>query len=165
MLTLASKAQMAEVIGQAERLGQGFRLPIYRAVLACRINLTEVTRGGVVPSRALKTSPRPLLIVLGDDDHVPSGPDGWPQARKLLRWAKAVVIHAAGGEAQHYEAIVAITRRSDRCLLIETTSGHLDAWLDLVRARRPALPVLAIKVPPGDPQHPTLQRPPGAVVQ
>jgi hypothetical protein len=164
MLVLSDAADMAALIVRAEQLGLGYRVPIYRAAAAGLICLSECGRGGTLPSRLLKASPRPQLICIGDDDATPSGPAGWPQARKLLRWARGVVLHGAGGSAEHYTAAAVMAALNRRTLLVETDSAHLPAWIAVVRARKPVLSALVIAVPPGR-AHPVECCPIGATIQ
>src|SRR6476620_10838703 len=102
MLILSKAAQIAELIVRSQQAGTGYRAPLYRAAAAGLISIVECGRSGRVPSRVLKASPMALLVCLGDDDDMPSGPIGGPQAPKLLRWARGIILHGAGGEAKHY---------------------------------------------------------------
>jgi hypothetical protein len=166
MMTLGKQAQIATIIAHAEQVGASFRLPIYRAALAGQIDIVECARGGTIPAQSLKAHRRPLLAVLGDDDATPTGPDGWPQARRLLRWwCRGVMLHGAGGEAAHYQAAVDLVRESGRLLLVETDSKHLISWQQLVAAQQPAIPTTIIHLRPGAPAHPSHELPPGAKIQ
>jgi hypothetical protein len=67
-----------------------------------------------VPDRAagggflkqLRHVERPVIVLIGDDDHAPTGPNGWRCAGRLARWGKAATVHGAGGEPVHYEMAV-----------------------------------------------------------
>jgi hypothetical protein len=153
MLTLP-RDKLPELILRLEQAGQGFRIPILRAVFERRVSFVESARGGRIPAKVLQDQ-RPHLILLGDDDGCSSGPAGWPQARKLLRWSRRVMLHAAGGEAEHYEVAVTATEQTGRLLLIETSMERMPDWLALVQEQRPPVPTLVLRPRPGEPTHPT----------
>jgi hypothetical protein len=153
MLTVR-RDRLPEMIMRLEQAGQGFRVPILRAVFERRMGFVESARGGQIPAKVLR-DPRPHLILLGDDDLCSSGPAGWPQGRRLLRWCRRVMIHATGGEPQHYALAVEATESAGRVLLIETDMVHMPAWLALVQERQPPVPTLVLRPHPGEPAHPT----------
>jgi hypothetical protein len=57
--------------------------------------------------------------------------------KRAMQWAGAVVIHATGGLPEHYKAAVGVAVVQRRCLMIETGTAHVDAWL---AATPPATP-------------------------
>lgn len=152
-------ACISAVMAKQEREGYGFRNPIYRPALAGAIELFEVIPTGRVPARAMKAARGNCIIVLGDDGPVPSGPDGFPNARRAIAAATHVMLNAAGGETEHY-AIVASAAGTPRArvLLIETDTAHRGAWwalLDAEKARRQRearrpFAFLAVLTAPGD---------------
>jgi hypothetical protein len=113
--------------------GFGFRAPIYQAAIAQELDLAETTAGGVVALEAF-THTRPLLVVLGDDGPAPTGPEGFAQTARLLRWTRAVILYTAGGEERFYRQAVDITTQHGRCVLIEADSGQRQAWMRAVEA-------------------------------
>jgi hypothetical protein len=62
------------------------------------------------------------------------------------------MLHAAGGEAEHYEAAVKRALLVKRLVLIETDSAHEDEWAKLFALRMPTLCIRA----PEDLPHPKL---------
>lgn len=111
--------------------GFGFRTPIYQAALAEELDLAEVTPGGSVSPHAF-TSKRPVCIVAGDDGKETTGPAGFAQLGRILRWAQAVILYTAGGEEAHYRETVKLTKKHGRCLLIESNGTHRKAWLNRI---------------------------------
>ncbi len=81
--------------------------------------------------RHMKKSRTPTVALLGDDPGCEGGyggPDAWACANKLGRWARAVLVHGAGGEAQHYAEATRAALKVGRVALIETTSANARAW-------------------------------------
>jgi hypothetical protein len=66
-------------------------------------------------------------------------------------WSACAAVHAAGGEARHYEAVVAAAVGRRRLVLIETSSEFRDAWLRFLAPR----PVHLISTH-GDAPHPII---------
>ena len=103
--------------------------------------------------------------MLRGDDLVACGPSRFPQARKLLRWARAIVLHAAGGLAEHYEAAAGVTVACGRLVMVETASSQREReWLALIEAVAPRTRRLRITPPPGK-AHPAFAVSPGTTVQ
>ncbi len=139
------------------RTGFDFRIPLIQGVLDGRIAHDEVQRPG--SARRLKaflalTARRPTLILVGDDDDAPTGPDGWPTARRLMRWARVVVLHGTGAERWHYETSVNTAELCGRLLMVETSSAMLPAWMAATKRWAPAAGVQVLRVPEGLPPHP-----------
>ncbi|MDI3307831.1 MAG: hypothetical protein QJR07_12085 [Acetobacteraceae bacterium] len=120
-----------------------------------------------MPGRLLDTARdrRPFAVILADDGDNPTGPDGFPQARRLMRWAASIFIHATGGQPIHYAAAAQATVLMRRFLLIETDTAHEAEWCALRRAVAPRTPCVVLTVPPGAAPHPHLAVPAGGVVQ
>ncbi|MBX6747469.1 MAG: hypothetical protein IRY87_36020 [Acetobacteraceae bacterium] len=166
-LTLKTRAQMAEVAVRLEQAGAGHHVPLIRAAMAGALRFAVISPGSALPLRLLDMArdSRPLAVILADDGDKPTGPDGFPQARRLLRWAASIFIHATGGQPIHYAAAAQVTMLVRRFLLIETNTAHEAEWCDLRRAVAPRTPGVVLTVPPGAPPHPHLAVPAGEVVQ
>lgn len=122
--------------------------PIYRAAAADEVAVTWLARPELPNLAKLRQAGLPAVVVLGDDDYRTSGPSGWPAADKALSWAKAAVIHAAGGRPEHYAAAVADAQRFGRLVLIETADVAADDWI-LAAKEAGIVNLGAIRVPPG----------------
>lgn len=153
-------ARLALVIRAIESAGQGFHAPLYRAVLAGELSLLILRQGERVPLRVLErlTDARPQMIVLAGDDGRPGGPEAFPQAERLLRWARFIILHAAAGKAAHYDLAVSMAQSLGRLLLIEAGSAEVAAWSALRERIAPATPGLGI-APPDGVMHPVPARP------
>ncbi|WP_237214206.1 hypothetical protein [Falsiroseomonas oryziterrae] len=165
--TLSKAEQISRLIGVAHQAGELHEAVWLAAVQRGEIAAAAVEPGGRIPLRVLDTQPgqRPLLILLRGDGVTPVGPDGFPQARRILRWARAIILHGAGAEPQHYATAVASAMATGRAVIVETTTAHLPAWR-AVRDRVAAnTPTLQIETRPGEPAHPVNTAPTGAVLQ
>jgi hypothetical protein len=143
--------------------GYGFRNPIYRAALAGDAALVELTPGARIPREVLWRD-APTIVVAGDDAGRSHGPGDFPDANRLMKWARRVMIHAMGGEAAHYQLAADAARNHGRVLLIETRTANEIAWEEMARQeieRRDEqgaepLAVLILRVPDNLPAHPTI---------
>lgn len=151
---------LAAAIARAEQAGEGHIVPAIRAQAAGLINLGLAYRGWPFSMRPLKVGRRPILVILGDDDASPTGPAGWHDAERLVRWARFIALHAAGAEPQHYAAAVLATQTHRRLLLIETSTAQLEAWQDFIGRVQPRVLGLVIAPPPGV-RHPMAGAPAG----
>lgn len=159
----ADTATVSAMIRAQDACGFGFRNPLYRAALAGDCRVMEVMPGATArmlkPFLALTGA---TVAVIGDDGGISSGPQDFPQARRLFGWASKVLVHACGGEPHHYEWVVAAARPGRRVLLVETTTFAQPAWMQVAederdrraRKRLPPIDMLLIEVPPHLPAHP-----------
>ena len=125
------------------------RVPLLRALYTGRIQYFEALRSrSGQTKRFLAIASKPAVILIGDDDDAPTGPAGWSVAERALGWANYVILHGAGGEAEHYEAAVRLAEQFGRVAIIESTSARLDEWKAATRrwARR-AYGVLVVECP------------------
>jgi uncharacterized protein YndB with AHSA1/START domain len=160
---LSTRAAIAQAMVRMEQAGEGFRLPLIRAAVEGELSAVAVMHGAPVPTRYLELS-RPTVISYCDDHPDATGPGRWKQVRRLLRWANAAVLHATGGQAEHYALIAATTIAMKRVLLIEMQQCHHAAWRALVNSYAPRLKAMSIVPPPGD-CHPRMTAPAGTVMQ
>jgi hypothetical protein len=143
--------------------GYGFRNPIYRAALAGDAALVELMPGTRIPREVLWRD-APTIVVANDDAGRSNGVGDFPDADRLMKWARRVMIHAMGGEAGHYQLAADAARNHGRVLLVETRTAHEVAWEEMARqeiARREKqgaqpLRVLILRVPDNLPAHPTI---------
>lgn len=130
-------AEILAAIGAAQRSGGAHLVPVLRAVRTAGLHFIVAPRGMTVSMHRIKTMNRPALVLLGDDDDTPSGPAGWPQSERLLRWCRFCVLHAAGADAVHYARAAEAALLQQRALLIETTTAMEPAWAALIQRVRP----------------------------
>ena len=83
---------------------------------------------------ARMTGHRPAVVLIGDDDGFDRGPGGWAQAGRALSWAKSVMLHGAGAELFHYEAVITAAELTRRTLIVECSTATLPVWVELVKA-------------------------------
>ena len=141
-----SHAQLQRMAETAAHLGP-WSMPVVEALRDGQIAVQFLLRDQRAPLGAMRRTSLPLLAWIGDDD-ASCGPDGWRCALRVTRWARGGVVHASGGEAEHYRTVVKGTLCERRFVLVETSSRHAAAWMALMAGK----PTLAI-VPRGG-QHP-----------
>src|ERR1700733_13015597 len=90
--------QIDRLIAHAATMNLVGRVELLRAVRDGSINLVEIERRADAPMRAIENSPRPVVIVLGDDDYRSTGPSGWAGWRRLSYWARCAMVHATGAD-------------------------------------------------------------------
>ena len=166
MIRLSKRGQMAEAMVRLNQAGGAHYGPFFRRAMDGGMSFALVPPDARLPRRVLADGKRPCAVVLCDDDLVTCGPSRFPDARRLFRWARAIVLHAAGGLPEHYEAAAGVMVACGRLVMVETASGEREReWLALIEAVAPRTPRLHITPPPGG-KHPTLAVPPaGATVQ
>jgi hypothetical protein len=128
--------QIPDAISKMQAAGAAHRVPLLQALYHGRIAHLEIQRD--TSANLLKSFigrvRLPALVLLGDDDFGPTGPGGWRQASRLMRWARRIVVHAAGGDADQYEGFVQSARAIGRLLLVETDAAHAQEWMQVALA-------------------------------
>lgn len=150
LLRINTWDDVPRAIATMQLSGAAHRVPVLQALHAGRIGTWEPQRAGCTGrcKRFLATVCKPALIIIGDDDDAPTDPDGWPVAERLLRWARQVILHGAGGHPSHYEGAVMAAEVVGRLLLVECTSGTLEAWKAAARRWATQAIIQAVEVPP-----------------
>ena len=154
---------ISEIMAAQAMAGYGFRNPIYRAALAGDAVLVELMPGARIPREVLWRD-APTIIVANDDAGRSNGAGDFPDADRLMKWARRVMIHAMGGEAAHYQLAADAARNHGRVLFVETRTAHEVAWEEMARQeieRRDKqgaepLAVLLLRVPDHLPAHPII---------
>lgn len=138
---------LACAIVQAQQVGAIGTAHLMRALAAGRIAyLPVLPEMSATRFKAFirATAHRPAIVLIGDDDGFDRGPDGWTLAARVLRWARSVLLHAAGAELAHYEGAIEAAEIVGHVLVIECCTATLDAWAALVGAalHRPSVLVI-----------------------
>jgi hypothetical protein len=163
MMPLFSDAQIAELILRLEQAGEGYRVPLIGTAMTGQIALTAASNGEPVQAPFLKQA-HPTAILLLDDHPDATGPKRWKQIRRLLRWSNSVMLHATGGQRQHYAMAVGFTILTKRLLLVEMRHEHHAEWHALAMEYAPRTTVFSILPTPGQ-THPREVVPEGTVIQ
>ena len=131
------------------------KLPVARAFAAGQIGIVEVPRSAPFPPEPRHPTSKPILAIIGDDDYASTGPKGFPGVKRFCYWARAAIVHGAGGQPEHYEEAVRATRAVRHVVLIETDAAHISEWRFAFGngARIPILQIL-----PRDGVHPVRGR-------
>jgi hypothetical protein len=165
VIRLSAPEQMAEAFVHLRQLGVNSHEPLFRAAMREELRFAFILPDTRFPKLLLAGDRLPLPLVLADDNAGPCGPRRFPQARRFLRWARSILLHAAGGRPVHYAAVAAVTVLRGRVVAVETGSGAREAeWLSFIEAAAPRTPRLHIMPPPGG-AHPSWDVPAGETVQ
>jgi hypothetical protein len=146
-LTIKTRARMADMAVRLTQAGAGHHMPLIRAAMAGVLRFPVVPPGGRMPLRLLELAQdrHPLTVLLADDGDAPPGPAGLPQTTRLLRWARAIMLHTAGGEPKRHATAAQATVLTGRLVLAETDTAH---EADELAARvAPCTATLRITVP------------------
>ncbi len=113
-----------------------WKLPLLRAARSGDVAYFELDRGAKLLPEEMAPIGKPAVVVIGDDDDMATGPAGWPGTRRLLRyWASGALIHAAGGEASHYEVAIGWAQQLRRVVIVETSSTYAEDWMATLPAQ------------------------------
>lgn len=149
--TGAWEARIHETARRAYACGATHLAPIFDAVLARRIAFGMVNNRTVqFPRREVASAGRPVLILIGDDDDMATGPTGWRCAAEAAQWAAAAIIQGSGGTAHHSRTAVDAALEDRRVLLIDTSSRFAVPWGLFLPA------ILKLAILPVDGEHPVL---------
>jgi hypothetical protein len=138
---------LATAIVQAQQAGAIGTAHLMRALAAGRIAYSPLlpdSSATKFKEFARATAHRPAVVLIGDDDGFDRGPAGWTLAGRAIRWARSVLLHAAGAELAHYEGAIEAAQIMGRVLVIECSTATLSAWAPLVGAapQRPSVLVI-----------------------
>jgi hypothetical protein len=86
----------------------------------------------------------PAILLIGDDDGLDRGPDGWPLAECALEWAARVMLHAAAARREDYRDAIIASQIHKRVILIESCDRTASAWLARIAAMVIPRPTLLI---------------------
>jgi hypothetical protein len=145
---MTSRADIAHAVALTSQHSP-HHVPLYRAAHQGLIGIVQPTRVGIVSAAQVRRMRgQSWLILIGDDDGLDTGPDGWACARRVLGWARRIVIHGAAGLAEHYAGAAAATMVVRRLVLIECTSARVNAWAEAAKRDAPNVIVQCL-VPAG----------------
>jgi hypothetical protein len=151
---IGKREQLDRLIAHAAALELVGRVELFRAVRVGVINLIEVGREASAPVRAMEQSPRPVVLLFGDDDYASTGPSGWAAWQRVSYWARAAMVHATSADVASYQMAIGMALLQARFLLIETDSAHAHEWAEALHRRR--IPALGLLPPEGI--HPVTPR-------
>jgi hypothetical protein len=161
--------KIPEAIAFMHRHGAGWHAPLLTAAGEGLIRFAMIPPTGRMAVSLLDMEKHrlPFIPVLNGDGYDAQGPDAFPQAIRLMRWARFMVLHGAGGQAFHYAMAVEAALIWQRVLFVECRGDHLQDWIDLKARIAPTTPGIIWKVPPGQPPHMGEMTPaaPGQVLQ
>lgn len=143
---------------QAQQGSALFRVPPLQALYEGRIAFLDVAPLST-PAKMVKAflaiADKPALVIVGDDGELPVGPEGVPQLARLVRWARQIILHGAGGEVWHYDTAVRTTEAVGRVVLIECPSHLVEDYREFSRRHAPRVSGFLIQPPPGE-FHPSI---------
>ena len=160
LLHIDKRSDIPRAIAAMQQAGAGHRVPLLQALYRGRIALLEAQRNS--SSKLFKcwtaAACMPAAALIGDDDHANlDGPDTWPVAQRMFRWARFVLIHGGGGRPEHYEHAVQLTEACGRLVMVECSSANVEAWRDAAARWAANAQGEVMQPPPGLP-HPSLDK-------
>ena len=144
-------------ISKMQLAGAGHRVPLLQAIYRGEIAHLELHRPGSAGlfKRWAAMIGQPGIALIGDDDETgPDGPDAWHVARRVLGWARFILIHGSAGHPDHYRYAIGMAQTHGRLLLIECASRSIEAWNRAAELWSRGAEGLIIRPPPGL-QHPS----------
>lgn len=136
------------IIAHCTVIGAAHTAELFRAVRHGEICLIAPEhRDTLVPMGNLKRAPRPVLVVIGDDDYAGTGPAGWACTPTLLRWARQAIVHGTGATIPSYRLAVEMAVGCRRGLLIETNSAFAPVWREALCTARQPVSTLTLVAP------------------
>jgi hypothetical protein len=141
---LTSREDLERLCDVAGRLSLP-QLPLFRASADGLLALVGIYNpAGAWPSALIeRNANRPTCVLIGADpgvEHPDPPPVAWACARRLKYWQpRAVVIHGAGGEADHYREAATATVLAGRLAFVETTSARALEWVEFLRCPHTAV--------------------------
>lgn len=167
MIRITKRDDIVNLATLAGQVGERWTAGLLRGAMDGDTTLAVVTPGTKIPGAILDhdTRQRPLVVLICGDMHDRSiGPEEFPGTWRAFKWASAIFIHAAAGEAQHAEMVMVAAGVLRRILVIETGTAALPSWLGARDRYAPNRPSLIIKPRDGLP-HPIMAAPAGTVMQ
>jgi hypothetical protein len=163
---LKTRAEMAALAVRLEQAGTGWYAPLIRKAMADQLRLLILPPGGQMQLSLLdmRRHPLPLVVILAGNDTDPAGPGHFPQAHRLMRWARALIVHGTEGHPFHYEFAAEAARTHGRVLMVETATAYLGDWIAFKSVVAPNTPGLIVAPPDGH-HHPSEGVPAGTVLQ
>jgi hypothetical protein len=153
-LGVSTRDAMEKIISRLPDVGEAWRIPYFRAAQDDRLALVMASHGQRLATRILNDA-RPTLLILADDQPAATGPAGWPQAKKLMAWARGVILHAAAADASYSQIAVTGTIDTGRMLMVECSSRHHPEWLALALPQRERRHLPILNILPTNGLHPT----------
>jgi hypothetical protein len=148
-------AAIDRAVAAAATAGAEHMAELLRAVRRGEIALVQpLDRSAPVSMARLKRAPRPVLVVIGDDDYCSTGPSGWACLPTLLCWARGAIVHGTGANVESYRGAVAMAQQTGRGVLVETSSGCAVAWREAFRTA--GRPVQTLTLLPHGGVHPLM---------
>lgn len=148
MLNITTPAGISRAAIAMRKAGDTWHGPLFRAAMVGELNVGIVIPGERTPDRFLNEAEKPVVIVLGGDGKRGAGPDEFRNLWRPMKWARAILLHGAGGEERHYDKAVTAARIVRRVLVVETDSAHLPAWVEARIRLAPGTPTLIISTRP-----------------
>lgn len=159
-LYIDKQSGISRAVAALHQVGAGHRVPLLQALHRGRITLLEARRPGsskLFKLWAATAARTPAVALIGDDDCAsPDGPDTWPIAPRMLRWARFILIHG-GGQPDRYEHAVRLAEASGRLMMVECSSANVEAWQEAA-ARWAVNAQGEVMRPPPESLHPSLDK-------
>jgi hypothetical protein len=114
--------------------------PVLVAVRDCGVGMLFVPQG---PGKFVIPSPRPAVVMIGDDMEQAVGPTGFhlPSIRRAIR--------ACDAFADLYATLASTAVGGGKAMIVETRLAHEFAWIELIQKLAPKRPLCILTVKGG----------------
>ncbi|WP_148299289.1 hypothetical protein [Komagataeibacter kakiaceti] len=144
--------EVPEIINALQVAGLHERAILFQAVARGEIAMLGADNRGKMPLKDLRACGVPSITFLSANEPGKERPQDFDDLRRILAWARFVVIHAQHERSSDYEAILNLTRDCGRLLLIETSLPHITMWLERLSYSKKLMPFMLMAPENGEEQ-------------
>lgn len=134
--------EVPHIINALQLAGLHERSMLFEAVARGEIALLAADNRGRMPLEDLRHCRLPSITILTADGPGRSRPEDFDDIKRLLRWARLVIIHAQHATRADYRTILSMTQGCYRLLLVETTAALAARWRERLEASKKLPPFM-----------------------
>jgi len=142
MNLFATQATMREVLDRAAASGMPHLPALTWAASGNGVVVFITAPIAAWPRRIIRRAANhPKLVIVGADmgADVDAAPAEWRCVPNLARWARTLMVHAAGGAPDHYRTACRLAEAHRRAVVVECTPRTAAEWNNAIRCPRTRL--------------------------